>query len=162
MSSKIIDCPKCGHKVSTSPGARCPQCKTSPPAKSKTNVRSFVVFSIMVLVFIWGLRSCAGCGSDKSIAPSAQEVVIDASDLWRAYDQNEVLADSQYKGKKIEVHGLIQDISVGLAGGAHISLQADPNNPLADVNCTVLRPDRSPDLVRMGGGGLRKRSSGGD
>jgi hypothetical protein len=91
----------------------------------------------MVLVFIWGLRSCAGCGSNKSIAPSAQEVVIDASDLWRAYDQNEVLADSQYKGKKIEVHGLIQDISVGLAGGAHISLQADPNNPLADVNCSM-------------------------
>lgn len=53
----------------------------------------------------------------------AEEVIaITATDLYKAYQDNEVAADLKYKGKQLEVTGTISDFGVDVFGTAFIML----------------------------------------
>src|SRR5687767_14462130 len=57
-----------------------------------------------------------------SKSPEAQAIAVKATDLTKAYDANEVAADGQYKGKKLEVFGKIKSISETL-GSMQVDLE---------------------------------------
>lgn len=54
---------------------------------------------------------------------------IDANELWRAYDANELAADGQFKGKRFMLHGIVQSITKDFGDNAIVSLQS-PNELL--------------------------------
>lgn len=52
---------------------------------------------------------------------------IDAMDVWRAYDANEVAADNAFKGKTVVVRGVIANISKDIADDVIVHLRS-PND----------------------------------
>lgn len=59
-----------------------------------------------------------------------QEVAV--TELYRAYEENEVSADEQYKGKKLLVTGIVDNIGKDILDDPYVSLRADY---LKGVNC---------------------------
>jgi len=61
---------------------------------------------------------------DKEVPENKQELIkITAFKLNQEYEDNEVLADSLYKGKTLEVSGYIKSISKDLYDKAYIELK---------------------------------------
>src|SRR6478736_3712009 len=89
--------------------------------KKKASTGKKVLYGIGGLFLLMVLaRACAGTGErDRSTRPSspgasqasrAPAVQITATALLKAYDDNEVSADSQYKGQELIVEGTVDDI----------------------------------------------------
>ena len=77
-------------------------------------------FSLIALTIV---IVCAGCDSPPpDRTPSAR---IDASTLFSEYSNNEVAADSKYKGKYVAVTGIVEDIGKDLASTIYITLDAN-------------------------------------
>lgn len=60
------------------------------------------------------------------------DIEITASELYRAYEANEVSADEQYKGKKMAVTGVVGNIGKDILDNPYISLKVDY---FQSVNC---------------------------
>ena len=58
---------------------------------------------------------------------------ISARDLYSAFEQNEVAADNKYKGKKLAVTGVIEDIGNDILNDSYITLKT--GNLIGDVQC---------------------------
>ena len=59
-------------------------------------------------------------------------IEITASELYRAYEANEVSADEHYKGKKMAVTGIVGNIGKDILDNPYISLKVDY---FQSVNC---------------------------
>lgn len=94
-----------------------------------------IIGGIVVLLLVIGLISGGGeegaAGPKKAETANPAEIVdVTASELGRAYEENEVKAQSQYGGKVLRVTGKIQSISldfldepvIGLRGANEFSL----------------------------------------
>ena len=57
-------------------------------------------------------------------APAADAIKVSARDLFRAYEANEIAADSQYKGKPIEITGTVEGITSDLMDEPVVQLSA--------------------------------------
>lgn len=57
--------------------------------------------------------------------PVEEVIAITASKLWSEYDENEVSADSKYKGKQLEVSGTVSDIGKDILDSIYITLKTD-------------------------------------
>lgn len=57
----------------------------------------------------------ANAAKTEQAAPAADAIKITARELFKAYDANEVAADSKFKGKPIEVTGVVESISSDIA-----------------------------------------------
>ncbi len=60
------------------------------------------------------------------------DIEITASELYRAYEANEVSADEQYKGKKMAVTGVVGNIGKDILDNPYLSLKVDY---FQSVNC---------------------------
>jgi len=60
------------------------------------------------------------------------DIEISAKELYRAYDSNQVLADENYKGKKLGITGVVSDIGKDILENPYVTLSADY---LDNVNC---------------------------
>lgn len=67
------------------------------------------------------------------VDPYADAIVITAEDLFAAYDENEVAADNQYKGKLLKVTGVINDIGKDILDDTYITL--DTGEFIFSVQC---------------------------
>ncbi|TRZ48070.1 MAG: hypothetical protein D4S01_11045 [Dehalococcoidia bacterium] len=56
-------------------------------------------------------------------APEPSVIRITAVDLWEAYDENEVAADTMYRGKTLEISGIIDEIGKDLFDTPYINLR---------------------------------------
>lgn len=66
----------------------------------------------------------ANSQSAAASAPVADAIKVSARDLFRAYEANEIAADSRYKGKPIEVTGTVEGITSDLMDEPVVQLSA--------------------------------------
>jgi hypothetical protein len=66
---------------------------------------------------------------------AVEAIKVDAKDLIKAYTNNEVSADNQYKGKVVEVTGTVKDISV-ILGKTSITVGTNAELEAVKVFCS--------------------------
>ena len=157
--SKMVKCKVCGKEISK--GAKCPNCvKDSRCFFSRHKVLTV----IGGLVIIAALGSITGGNSNNKISDSKQisvsvensdskqtsvsnensnkkqmepELSISATELINAYNENEVKADKMYKGKIVEVNGIVDGIDSDMDDKAVVRLSDGDKFSIYTVSCYI-------------------------
>ena len=156
--SKMVKCKVCGKEISK--GAKCPNCgKDSRCFFSRHKVLTV----IGGLVIIGALGSVTGGNSNNKISDSKQtsvsvedsnkqtnasnknsnkkqmepELSISATELINAYNENEVKADKTYKGKIVEVNGIVDGIDSDIEDKAVVRLSDGDEFSIYTVSCYI-------------------------
>ena len=157
--SKMVKCKVCGKEISK--GAKCPNCgKDSRCFFSRHKVLTV----IGGLVIIGALGSVTGGNSNNKISDSKQtsvsvensddkqtsvsnensnkkqmepELNISATELINAYKENEVKADKMYKGKIVEVNGIVDKIDSDMGDKAVVRLSDGDKYSIYTVSCCI-------------------------
>ena len=157
--SKMVKCKVCGKEISK--GAKCPNCGKD----SRCFVSRHKVLTVIGgLVIIGALGSVTGGNSNNKISDSKQtsvsvensdskqtsvsnensnkkqmepELNISATELINAYKENEVKADKIYKGKIVEVNGIVDAIDSGIDDKAVIRLSDGDEFSFYNVHCYI-------------------------
>lgn len=116
MSEKMTKCKSCGNDIASS-AKTCPNCgaKNSKPIFKKW---WFWVIIVVLLIAVIGAAGGDDTGSSSSSGESVAQsteaaILVSADDLIRAYVNNSVSADAQYKDKLVTVSGTIYSINEG-------------------------------------------------
>ena len=157
--SKMVKCKVCGKEISK--GAKCPNCGKD----SRCFVSRHKVLTVIGgLVIIGALGSVTGGNSNNKISDSKQtsvsvensdskqtsvsnensnkkqmepELNISATELINAYKENEIKADKMYKGKIIEVNGIVDAIDSGIDDKAIVRLSDGDEFSFDNVQCCI-------------------------
>ena len=157
--SKMVKCKVCGKEISK--GAKCPNCGKD----SRCFVSRHKVLTVIGgLVIIGALGSITGGNSNNKISDNKQtsvsvensdskqtsvsnknsnkkqmepELNISATELINAYKENEVKADKIYKGKIVEVNGIVDAIDSGIDDKAVIRLSDGDEFSFYNVHCYI-------------------------
>ena len=156
--SKMVKCKVCGKEISK--GAKCPNCGKD----SRCFVSRHKVLTVIGgLVIIGALGSVTGGNSNNKISDSKQtsvsvedsnkqtnvstensnkkqmepELNISATELINAYNENEVKADKMYKGKIVEVNGIVDAIDSGIDDKAVVRLSDGDEFSFDKVSCYI-------------------------
>ena len=156
--SKMVKCKVCGKEISK--GAKCPNCGKD----SRCFVSRHKVLTIIGgLVIIGALGSITGGNSNNKISDSKQtsvsvensneqtsvsnensnkkqmepELSISATELINAYNENEVKADKMYKGKIVEVNGIVDGIDSDMDDKAVVRLSDGDEFSIYTVSCYI-------------------------
>ena len=157
--SKMVKCKVCGKEISK--GAKCPNCGKD----SRCFVSRHKVLTVIGgLVIIGALGSITGGNSNNKISDSKQtsvsvensdskqtsvsnensnkkqmepELSISATELINAYKENEVKADKMYKGKIVEVNGIVDAIDSGIDDKAIVRLSDGDKFSIYTVSCYI-------------------------
>lgn len=139
--SKIINCKVCGKELATGV-KKCINC-----GKDQRNF--FMKHKILTVVLVFGLFGVIGSfgnndtGGNDSVPTSTSsetvqekqvEATVSAVDLATAYEENEVKADKDYKGKLAEITGSVESIDV-MAGQTFIVLSAGKDFAITQTQC---------------------------
>ena len=157
--SKMVKCKVCGKEISK--GAKCPNCGKDYRCFVS---RHKVLTVICGLVIIGALGSVTGGNSNNKISDSKQtsvsvedsdskqtsvsnensnkkqmepELSISATELINAYNENEVKADKMYKGKIIEVNGIVDGIDSDMDDKAVVRLSDGDEFSIYTVSCSI-------------------------
>ena len=157
--SKMVKCKVCGKEISK--GAKCPNCGKD----SRCFVSRHKVLTVICgLVIIGALGSVTGGNSNNKISDSKQtsvsvensdskqtsvstensnkkqmepELSISATELINAYKENEIKADKMYKGKIVEVNGIVDGINSGIDDKAIVILSDGDEFSFDNVQCCI-------------------------
>ena len=145
--SKMVKCKVCGKEISK--GAKCPNCgKDSRCFFSRHKVLTV----IGGLVIIGALGSVTGGNSNNKISDNKQtsvsvensdkkqmepELSISATELINAYNENEVKADKMYKGKIVEVNGIVDGVDSDMDDKAVVRLSDGDEFSIYTVSCHI-------------------------
>ena len=157
--SKMVKCKVCGKEISK--GAKCPNCGKD----SRCFVSRHKVLTVIGgLVIIGVLGSVTGGNSNNKISDSKQtsvsvensdskqtsvsnensnkkqmepELNISATELINAYKENEIKADKMYKGKIVEVNGIVDAIDSGIDDKAIVRLSDGDEFSFDNVQCCI-------------------------
>ena len=157
--SKMVKCKVCGKEISK--GAKCPNCGKD----SRCFVSRHKVLTVIGgLVIIGALGSITGGNSNNKISDSKQtsvsvensdskqtsvsnensnkkqmepELNISATELINAYKENEVKADKMYKGKIVEVNGIVDGIDSDIDDKAVVRLSDGDEFSFYNVHCYI-------------------------
>ena len=157
--SKMVKCKVCGKEISK--GAKCPNCGKD----SRCFVSRHKVLTVIGgLVIIGALGSITGGNSNNKISDSKQtsvsiensdskqtsvsnensnkkqmepELSISATELINAYKENEIKADKMYKGKIVEVNGIVDAIDSGIDDKAIVRLSDGDEFSFDNVQCCI-------------------------
>lgn len=86
---------------------------------------------VLVVLFVIGLifgnednstTGSSGTATTASAEPSESVIPVTAAQLYSAYDNNEVAADKQFKGKLLDITGTIESINSGISDQAVLEL----------------------------------------
>lgn len=107
-----------------------------------------LVLGILLLLGIGGCMAAIGNSVSDSVASSSSSsssaeavaddspaIAISAVDYVAAYDTNEIAADKEYKGKKLEVTGTVDSVNETF-GSYHLTLDG-PSDGIASVSCRL-------------------------
>ena len=145
--SKMVKCKVCGKEISK--GAKCPNCGKD----SRCFVSRHKVLTVIGgLVIIGALGNIVGGNSNNKISDSKQtsvsneienkkqmepELNISATELINAYKENEVKADKMYKGKIVEVNGIVDGIDSDISDKAVVRLSNGDEFSFDNVSCYI-------------------------
>ena len=157
--SKMVKCKVCGKEISK--GAKCPNCGKD----SRCFVSRHKVLTVIGgLVIIGALGSITGGNSNNKISDNKQtsvsiensdskqtsvsnensnkkqmepELNISATELINAYKENEIKADKMYKGKIVEVNGIVDAIDSGIDDKAIVRLNDGDEFSFDNVQCCI-------------------------
>ena len=157
--SKMVKCKVCGKEISK--GAKCPNCGKD----SRCFVSRHKVLTVIGgLVIIGVLGSVTGGNSNNKVSDSKQtsvsiensdskqtnvsnensnkkqmepELSISATELINAYNENEVKADKMYKGKIVEVNGIVDGIDSDMDDKAVVRLSDGDKFSIYTVSCYI-------------------------
>ena len=145
--SKMVKCKVCGKEISK--GAKCPNCGKD----SRCFVSRHKVLTVIGgLVIIGALGNIVGGNSNNKISDSKQtsvstensnkkqmepELNISATELINAYKENEIKADKMYKGKIVEVNGIVDAIDSGIDDKAVVRLSDGDEFSFYNVHCYI-------------------------
>ena len=157
--SKMVKCKICGKEISK--GAKCPNCGKD----SRCFVSRHKVLTVICgLVIIGALGSVTGGNSNNKISDNKQtsvsvensddkqtsvstensnkkqmepELSISATELINAYKENEIKADKMYKGKIVEVNGIVDGINSGIDDKAIVILSNGDEFSFDNVQCCI-------------------------
>ena len=157
--SKMVKRKVCGKEISK--GAKCPNCGKD----SRCFVSRHKVLTVIGgLVIIGALGSITGGNSNNKISDSKQtsisvessdskqtsvsnennnkkqmepELSISAAELINAYNENEVKADKMYKGKIVEVNGIVDGIDSDMDDKAVVRLSDGDEFSIYTVSCCI-------------------------
>ncbi len=93
-----------------------------------------------------GLALIVGCGGANSQeqsstpVPDEKPIALQAKQLTKEYDDNEIAADSKYKGKLLSVAGKISDISETF-GTVNVSLEG--HDLVTSVMCSFEESEKA-------------------
>lgn len=79
----------------------------------------------LVLVLFFAVLFLAACGEEKDSAKLKADYKLASAVLWNEYEENEVNADTKYKGKILEVTGMIDNIGTDITNTLYITLEGD-------------------------------------
>ena len=79
----------------------------------------------------------------KTPTPTPKEAVVKvtATELYAAYKANEIAADDQYKGKTLEVTGIVDSIGKDILDTPYIQLEG--GNSFSGVQCMLSKDESS-------------------
>ena len=87
------------------------------------NIKSLLSIFLFIIIGFGSLDEFENLDqSPKVTSDSNPSVTISASKLYKEYNENEIAADEKYKGKIIEVTGVIRDIGNDIMDNAYITL----------------------------------------
>ena len=157
--SKMVKCKVCGKEISK--GAKCPNCGKD----SRCFVSRHKVLTVICgLVIIGALGSVTGGNSNSKISDDKQtsvsvensdskqtsvsnensnkkqmepELSISATELINAYEENEVKADKMYKGKIVEVNGIVDGVDSDMDDKAIVRLSNGDEFSIYTVGCYI-------------------------
>lgn len=72
---------------------------------------------------------------EEDISGKGPDITISANDLHAAYDDNEVAADTKYKGKIIQVSGTVEDIGKDITDTIYVTLAAGDEYSMSSIQC---------------------------
>ena len=98
------------------------------------NIKSLLSIFLFIVIGFGSLDEFENLDqSPKVTSDSNPSVTISASKLYKEYNENEIAADEKYKGKIIEVTGVIRDIGNDIMDNAYITLVG--NEYFGDIQC---------------------------
>lgn len=93
-------------------------------------------FVLMIAMGGKGGSSSPETSSSSAPAPATEPAIpISATDLWRRYDDNEAAADDAFKGRKLQVTGVIDSIDKDMFG--HVIVMLRSPNQFASVHARL-------------------------
>ena len=98
------------------------------------NIKSLLSIFLFIIIGFGSLDEFENLDQNPKVtSDSNPSVTISASKLYKEYNENEIAADEKYKGKIIEVTGVIRDIGNDIMDNAYITLVGDEY--FGDIQC---------------------------
>ena len=98
------------------------------------NIKSLLSIFLFIIIGFGSLDEFENLDqSPKVTSDSNPSITISASKIYKEYNENEIAADEKYKGKIIEVTGVIRDIGNDIMDNAYITLVG--NEYFGDIQC---------------------------
>ena len=98
------------------------------------NTKSLISLFLFIIIGFGSLDEFENLDQNPKVtSDSNPSVTISASKLYKEYNENEIAADEKYKGKIIEVTGVIRDIGNDIMDNAYITLVG--NEYFGDIQC---------------------------
>jgi len=135
-----VKCRKCGSDVAANVAA-CEACGTPRPRGVSTGkVLAIAGVSLGVLCIgpcLLGGVVSAFKGGAASARPSETAKPVDIRTLLREYADNELRADSSFKGHVVQTTGIVGDVKKDVLGDAYIILGAGEPFEVVMVQCVL-------------------------
>ena len=98
------------------------------------NTKSLISFFLFVIIAFGSLEEFESLDDEPKITADIKpNLIVSARKLYKEYNANEIAADEKYKGKIIEVTGVIRDIGNDIMDNAYITLVG--NEYFGDIQC---------------------------
>lgn len=157
---KMTKCNACGEDIAK--GAKiCPKC-----GKDQRNffMKHKIITAIVVIVVLGGIGSAMGGGSKSGSStastaqtsssntsttkpitnsneqPKVQALQVTAQQMLEVYKANEVKGDATYKGKLVDVTGVVDSVGVTL-GQTYVTLSDGDEYAVQTVQCFIKKED---------------------
>ena len=132
-------CPGCGKRTDEKSA---PVFHVDPEAEKKHKKRGCLTWLVVGVLLFGGCVAIFGdsdtpspsepatqsttAPTEKPTTVPTEEPVIEItpSELYNAYEENEVAADNEYKGKKVRITGTIEDIGKDILDDVYITINA--------------------------------------
>ena len=117
----LVTCKECGKEISSSV-KKCPNCGAKTQKAKIAQLIGIIAFCIMAIFFFNFFKDIGTSHSKQQAQARARQEAVPAievtlNELFSAYKENEVAADSKFKNKKIKVTGKISDFGTTLGFG---------------------------------------------
>ena len=117
----LKSCKECGGQISSSV-KKCPHCGAKTQKAKIAQLIGIIAVVVMVILFYNVFKDIGNSHSKQQAQTRARQEAVPAievtlNELFSAYKENQVAADSKFKNKKIKVTGRISDFGTILGFG---------------------------------------------